>query len=161
MAFAATAGHDRFWPCCRAHQFSAFVGVTSFGFWSCLLYPIAGSLAVGMVGWLSEIGLSLTLPSSSIVHSFVAWPAWSGAIILGPRIGKFRQCKNPGSLPDNKHGIATLGCLISGSAWYGFNPGSVLAMDSDVPYGPSPHPRCSRGAISGTLVPDSLAANLT
>jgi Amt family ammonium transporter len=60
------------------------------------------------------------------------WAGLVGALILGPRIGKFYDGK-PQALPGHNLAIATLGCLILWIGWYGFNPGSVLAMNTTVP----------------------------
>ena len=70
---------------------------------------------------------------SSIVHSVGAWAGLIGAMLLGPRIGKFIDGK-PQAMPGHNMAIATLGALILWIGWYGFNPGSQLAMDQWVPY---------------------------
>jgi len=70
---------------------------------------------------------------SSVVHSFGAWAGLMGAILLGPRIGKFVD-GTPQAMPGHNQAIATLGCLILWLGWFGFNPGSVLAMNEQVPY---------------------------
>jgi Amt family ammonium transporter len=62
-----------------------------------------------------------------------AWAGLVGAILLGPRIGKFVGGKAQ-AIPGHNLAIATLGCLILWVGWYGFNPGSQLAMDAAVPY---------------------------
>jgi Amt family ammonium transporter len=67
------------------------------------------------------------------VHSFGAWSGLVGALILGPRIGKFMNDK-PQAIPGHNLAIATLGCLILWIGWYGFNPGSWLSMAPEVPY---------------------------
>jgi Amt family ammonium transporter len=56
-----------------------------------------------------------------------------GAVLLGPRIGKFAGGK-PQAIPGHNLGIATLGCLILWLGWFGFNPGSWLSMAPEVPY---------------------------
>jgi Amt family ammonium transporter len=56
-----------------------------------------------------------------------------GAVLLGPRIGKFSGGK-PQAIPGHNLGIATLGCLILWLGWFGFNPGSWLSMAPEVPY---------------------------
>ncbi|QEY32281.1 ammonium transporter [Synechococcus sp. RSCCF101] len=115
-----------------------------------ILYPISGSWQWNG-GWLSELGF-LDFAGSSIVHSFGAWAGLVGAMLLGPRIGKFADGK-PQALPGHNLAIATLGCLILWIGWYGFNPGSQLAMDSAVPYiAVTTTLGASGGAISGTLI---------
>ena len=54
-------------------------------------------------------------------------------MLLGPRIGKYSDGK-PQAMPGHNMAIATLGALVLWIGWYGFNPGSQLAMDQWVPY---------------------------
>ncbi len=95
------------------------------------IYPIAGSWQWNG-GWLSDLGF-VDFAGSSIVHSVGAWAGLVGAMLLGPRIGKFVDGK-PQAMPGHNMAIATLGALILWIGWYGFNPGSQLAMDQWVPY---------------------------
>ena len=95
------------------------------------IYPISGSWQWNG-GWLSELGF-IDFAGSSIVHSVGAWAGLVGAMLLGPRIGKFVGGK-PQAIPGHNMSIATLGALILWIGWYGFNPGSELAMDQYVPY---------------------------
>ncbi len=148
VAFAATAATIVSGLVAERIKFSAFVvfSLVLVG----LLYPIAGSWQWNG-GWLSEMGF-IDFAGSSIVHSFGAWAGLVGAIILGPRIGKFVNGKTQ-ALPGHSMAIATLGCLILWIGWYGFNPGSVLAMDQTVPYvAVTTTLGAAGGAISGTLV---------
>jgi len=98
-----------------------------------IVYPISGSWQwnVGQ-GWLNKLGF-IDFAGSTVVHSFGAWAGLTGAILLGPRIGKFVGGK-PQAMPGHNLAIATLGCLILWIGWYGFNPGSVLVMNQTVPY---------------------------
>lgn len=115
------------------------------------LYPISGSWQWNGDGWLSEMGF-IDFAGSSIVHSFGAWAGLVGTMLLGPRIGKFAGDK-PQALPGHNLAIATLGCLILWIGWYGFNPGSQLAMDQAVPYiAVTTTLGAAGGAISGTIV---------
>ena len=95
------------------------------------IYPIAGSWQWNG-GWLSEMGF-IDFAGSSIVHSVGAWAGLVGAALLGPRIGKYVGGKVQ-AIPGHNMSIATLGALILWIGWYGFNPGSQLAMDQWVPY---------------------------
>ncbi len=98
-----------------------------------ILYPISGSWQWNAgEGWLNKLGF-LDFAGSTVVHSFGAWTGLVGAMLLGPRIGKFVDGK-PQAIPGHNLAIATLGCLILWLGWYGFNPGSVLAMNETVPY---------------------------
>ncbi len=95
------------------------------------IYPISGSWQWNG-GWLSEIGF-VDFAGSSIVHSVGAWAGLVGAMLLGPRIGKFVN-GTAQAIPGHNMAIATLGALVLWIGWYGFNPGSQLAMDEWVPY---------------------------
>ncbi|MBV1904165.1 MAG: ammonium transporter [Marinosulfonomonas sp.] len=91
------------------------------------IYPIQASWKWGG-GFLNEAGF-LDFAGSTVVHSVGGWAALMGAIILGPRIGKYvdgRTIPMPGSnLP-----LATLGTFILWMGWFGFNGGSQLYMDT-------------------------------
>ncbi len=109
----ALAERIKLWP------FLAFVVVLT-GF----MYPISGSWQWGG-GWLSEMGFS-DFAGSTIVHSVGGWAALAGAIVLGPRLGKFKDGKvNP--MPGSNLALATLGTFILWLGWFGFNGGSQLA----------------------------------
>ncbi len=98
-----------------------------------VLYPISGSWQWNVgEGWLNQLGF-IDFAGSTVVHSFGAWAGLIGAILLGPRIGKFAGGK-PQAIPGHNLAIATLGCLILWLGWYGFNPGSWLSMAPEVPY---------------------------
>ena len=89
-----------------------------------ILYPISGSWQWGG-GWLSEAGFS-DFAGSTIVHSVGGWAALAGAIVLGPRLGKYKDGKvNP--MPGSNLALATLGTFILWLGWFGFNGGSQLA----------------------------------
>ena len=90
-----------------------------------VMYPISGSWQWGG-GWLSEAGFS-DFAGSTIVHSVGGWAALAGAIILGPRIGKYKDGKTV-PMPGSNLALATLGTFILWLGWFGFNGGSQLAM---------------------------------
>ena len=113
------------------------------------IYPIAGSWQWNG-GWLSELGF-IDFAGSSIVHSVGGWAGLVGAILLGPRIGKFVDGKAQ-AMPGHNMAIATLGALILWIGWYGFNPGSELAMDQYVAYvAVTTTLAAAGGAISATV----------
>ncbi|NNJ69326.1 MAG: ammonium transporter [Boseongicola sp.] len=88
------------------------------------MYPITGSWQWGG-GWLSEMGFS-DFAGSTIVHSVGGWAALAGAIVLGSRIGKYKDGKvHP--MPGSNLALATLGTFILWLGWFGFNGGSQLA----------------------------------
>ncbi|MDA9207551.1 ammonium transporter [Octadecabacter sp.] len=89
-----------------------------------IMYPITGSWQWGG-GWLSELGFS-DFAGSTVVHSVGGWAALAGAIVLGPRLGKYKDGKtNP--MPGSNLALATLGTFILWLGWFGFNGGSQLA----------------------------------
>ncbi|MEM9129497.1 MAG: ammonium transporter [Pseudomonadota bacterium] len=90
-----------------------------------IMYPISGSWQWGG-GWLSEAGFS-DFAGSTVVHSVGGWAALAGVIVLGPRLGKYKDGKvNP--MPGSNLALATLGTFILWLGWFGFNGGSQLAM---------------------------------
>jgi Amt family ammonium transporter len=110
----ALAERIKLWP------FLAFVVVLTG-----IMYPISGSWQWGG-GWLSEAGFS-DFAGSTVVHSVGGWAALAGVIVLGPRIGKYKDGKvHP--MPGSNLALATLGTFILWLGWFGFNGGSQLAM---------------------------------
>jgi len=114
------------------------------------IYPIAGSWKWNG-GWLDSLGF-VDFAGSSIVHSVGAWAGLVGAMLLGPRIGKYSDGK-PQAMLGHNMAIATLGALVLWIGWYGFNPGSQLAMDQWVPYvAVTTTLAAAAGAIGATIV---------
>ena len=109
----ALAERVKLWP------FLAFVAILTG-----VLYPISGSWQWGG-GWLSEAGFS-DFAGSTVVHSVGGWAALAGAIVLGPRIGKYKDGKTI-PMPGSNLALATLGMFILWLGWFGFNGGSQLA----------------------------------
>ena len=89
------------------------------------IYPLQASWKWGG-GFLDEMGF-LDFAGSTVVHSVGGWAALAGAIILGPRIGKYKDGKVV-PMPGANLPIATLGVFILWLGWFGFNGGSQLAM---------------------------------
>ncbi len=96
-----------------------------------LIYPIVVSWQWGG-GWLAERGFH-DFAGSTIVHSVGGWAALMGAIAMGPRIGKFDRNGKPRAIPGHSIPLAILGVFILFIGWFGFNPGSQLAADLEVP----------------------------
>jgi ammonium transporter, Amt family len=116
-----------------------------------IIYPIAGSWKWNASGWLNQLGF-IDFAGSTLVHTVGACAGIVGAMILGPRIGKYVDAK-PQAIPGHSVALATLGCLILWLGWYGFNPGSVLAMNETVPYvAVTTTLGAAGGGIAGTLV---------
>ena len=93
-----------------------------------LIYPIQASWKWGG-GFLDGMGF-LDFAGSTVVHSVGGWAALTGAIILGPRIGKYAKDGKVVPIPGSNLAIATLGVFILWMGWFGFNGGSQLAMGS-------------------------------
>lgn len=94
-----------------------------------LIYPIVGFWKWGG-GWLDTIGY-YDFAGSVIVHACGGFAALAGAIILGPRIGRFLKDgeEKYKKLGGHNLAMAALGVFILWVGWYGFNPGSQLAID--------------------------------
>ncbi len=90
-----------------------------------VMYPISGSWKWG-AGWLDAAGFN-DFAGSTIVHSVGGWAALAGAIILGPRLGKYGKDGRVTPLPGSNLALATLGTFILWLGWFGFNGGSQLA----------------------------------
>ena len=111
-----------------------------------LIYPVVGAWTWGG-GWLSEMGFQ-DFAGSTIVHSTGGWAALAGALVIGPRLGKFRSDGSVKSTPPSNVPIVTLGVFILWLGWFGFNGGSQLALGGAV----------DAVAMSNVLVNTNLAA---
>jgi Amt family ammonium transporter len=96
-----------------------------------LIYPIVVNWQWGG-GWLNQMGFQ-DFAGSTIVHSVGGWAALMGAIIVGPRLGKFGPDGKPRAIPGHNVMMAMTGVFILFVGWFGFNPGSQLAADVEVP----------------------------
>ena len=92
---------------------------------SALIYPIVGHWIWGG-GWLAEAGM-IDFAGSTVVHSVGGWAALAGALVLGPRIGKFNKDGSSNVIPGHNLALAALGVFILWFGWFGFNPGSTLS----------------------------------
>ena len=90
------------------------------------LYPIEASWQWGG-GWLKELGFS-DFAGSTLVHAAGASAALAGALVLGPRIGKYKDDGSVNPIPGSNMPLATLGTFILWLGWFGFNGGSQLAL---------------------------------
>ncbi len=90
-----------------------------------IIYPLQASWKWGG-GFLDEAGF-LDFAGSTVVHSVGGWAALTGALILGPRIGKYKDGRVI-PMPGSNLALATLGTFILWLGWFGFNGGSQLAM---------------------------------
>ena len=110
------------------------------------IYPIVGAWTWG-AGWLADMGFK-DFAGSTIVHSTGGWAALAGALVVGPRIGKFRKDGRVKSTPPSNVPAVTLGVFILWLGWFGFNGGSQLALASAL----------DAVAMSNVLVNTNLAA---
>jgi Amt family ammonium transporter len=102
-------------------------------FISMFVYPIYGNWVWGG-GWLSQLGANFHLghgmvdfAGSSVVHLVGGMAALAGAIIIGPRIGKFNADGTANTIPGHNIPMALAGTFILALGWFGFNPGSTMA----------------------------------
>ncbi len=117
-------------------KWSSFV---IYGFFvSIIIYPIYGNWAWGG-GWLSQLGTTgpigkdspfgagyIDFAGSGVVHAVGGWTALAGALILGPRLGKYNRDGSSNPVPGHNMVIAIMGTIILAFGWFGFNPGSTL-----------------------------------
>ena len=97
---------------------------------SLFIYPIAGKWAWGG-GWLADLNFH-DFAGSTVVHSVGGWLALTGAIVLGPRLGKYGPDGKPRALPGHNIAFAAVGVLVLWIGWFGFNPGSTVAGNGDI-----------------------------
>jgi ammonium transporter, Amt family len=102
-------------------------------FMSMFIYPIFGNWVWGG-GWLAQLGSQFGIghghvdfAGSSVVHLVGGVAALAGAIVLGPRIGKYTKDGKVNSIPGHHMPMAILGVFILAFGWFGFNAGSTLA----------------------------------
>ncbi|HVU94928.1 MAG TPA: ammonium transporter [Puia sp.] len=112
-------------------KFKSFV---VYGFFiSMFVYPIFGNWVWGG-GWLAQLGTNFGLghghvdfAGSSVVHEVGGVAALAGAIVIGPRIGKYGKDGSVNTIPGHNIPMAIIGTFILAFGWFGFNPGSTLA----------------------------------
>ena len=94
-----------------------------------VIYPIGGHWIWGG-GWLATLSVPFAdFAGSTVVHCIGGWAALAGVIVLGPRIGKYGPTARLNAIPGHNMTSATLGALILWLGWFGFNPGSTMAVD--------------------------------
>lgn len=89
-----------------------------------IIYPIVGHWIWGG-GWLAKIGM-WDFAGSTVVHSVGGWAALAGVILLGSRIGKYKEGR-VNAIPGHSMTSATIGAIVLWLGWFGFNPGSTMA----------------------------------
>ena len=113
-----------------------FIGYLAYSVFICaFIYPVFGSWAWGSLldgsGWLENLGF-VDFAGSTVVHSVGGWLALAGAIVLGPRIGKYGPDGKPKAIPGHNISLAALGVFILWFGWFGFNPGSTTTGDGSI-----------------------------
>ncbi len=149
VAFAGTAATIVSGAVAERIQFRSFMIFSSllvaFG------YSITGHWVWSKTGWLGNFGF-FDFAGSTVVHSVGGWAALVGAYLLGPRQGKYLEDGRMIGIPAHNMGIATLGGLILWIGWFGFNAGSELAANLNVPYiAVTTNLSAAAGAIAATI----------
>jgi len=132
LVFMDTAGTIVTGAMAERWKFSAFI-VYSF-FMAGFLYPLFGNWAWGG-GWLAHLGTSslslghgyVDFAGSGVVHAVGGLSALAGAIVIGPRLGKYNKDGTANTIPGHSLVLAILGVFILLFGWLGFNAGSTLA----------------------------------
>ena len=93
-----------------------------------IIYPIVGHWVWGG-GWLSDMGF-MDFAGDAVVHSLGGWGALSGALILGPRIGKYGKDGKAKAIPGHSMSLAVIGLFVLWLGWFGFNPGSTMSFQN-------------------------------
>jgi Amt family ammonium transporter len=108
-------------------KFSAYLVYSVFI--TAIIYPVSGHWIWSSNGWLAQLGFH-DFAGSTVVHSVGAWAGLAGALLVGPRIGKYIKVDGKTSvkaIPGHNIPLAALGVFILWFGWYGFNPGSTLS----------------------------------
>ena len=140
LVFAATAATIVSGAMAERTQFKSYLIYSVFI--TGIIYPVVGHWVWGG-GWLADVGMS-DFAGSTVVHSTGGWLALTGAIVLGPRIGKYDGDGNPRPIAGHNLPLAALGVFILWLGWFGFNPGSQMGADA--------------AAISSIAITTNLAA---
>jgi Amt family ammonium transporter len=129
LVFAATAATIVSGAMAERTKFVSYLVYSAFI--TLIIYPISGHWVWGG-GWLASLEIPFhDFAGSTVVHSVGGWLALTGALILGPRIGKYKNGKVY-AIPGHSLLIAALGVFILWLGWFGFNPGSTLSLSDPV-----------------------------
>ncbi|WP_349632304.1 ammonium transporter [Desulfuromonas sp. CSMB_57] len=133
VVFAATAATIISGAVAERTKFSAYLVYSALV--SAIIYPISGSWAWGGLfhggGWLENLGF-IDFAGSTVVHSVGGWLALAGAIVVGPRLGKYDKAGRVKPIPGHNIPLAALGVFLLWFGWYGFNPGSTTVGDTSI-----------------------------
>ena len=104
-----------------------------YGLWIALPYCLYANWVWGG-GWLAQMGVNWGLghgavdfAGSGVVHGMGGFIGLAGAMVLGPRIGKYTKDGKPQAIPGHNIPMVVLGTFILAFGWFGFNPGSTLS----------------------------------
>ena len=133
VVFAATAATIVSGAMAERTKFTSYLMYTVF--LTAIVYPVFGSWAWGSLykggGWLEGLGF-IDFAGSTVVHSVGGWAALAGAIVLGPRLGRYGKDGTPRAMPGHNLVFATLGVFLLWFGWFGFNAGSTTAAGTDI-----------------------------
>ena len=90
-----------------------------------VMYPLVANWVWNPNGWLALRGFN-DFAGSAAVHAMGGFSALAAAIVLGPRIGKYRKNGEVNAIPGHNLPLAAIGAFILWFGWFGFNPGSTL-----------------------------------
>ncbi|KAG2488753.1 hypothetical protein HYH03_012751 [Edaphochlamys debaryana] len=151
-AFCATAATIPAGSVAERCNFNAYLAYSVFisGF----LYPVAAHWVWSVEGWLGygkrEDPLwgsgAIDFAGSGVVHMLGGMAGLAGAILLGPRMGRFDADGKPADLPGHSAVLVVLGTVLLWFGWYGFNPASTLFIDTGLTAAVA-----SRAAVTTTL----------
>ena len=111
-----------------------------------VIYPISGSWVWNAGGWLAQLGFT-DFAGSTVVHSLGGWASLVAAVMVGPRIGKYNSDGTTNAIQGHSLMLGALGVFILWMGWFGFNPGSQLAISGD-----------NAIAVAGIFITTNLAA---
>ncbi|PNH03009.1 Ammonium transporter 1 member 2 [Tetrabaena socialis] len=157
-AFAATATTIPAGAVAERFNFNAYLGYSIFisGF----VYPVVAHWAWCYTGW-ANYGAILSpvfnagyidFAGSGVIHMVGGLAGLVGAVMVGPRLGRFDADGNPVDMPGHSAILVVLGTVLLWFGWYGFNPTSVLYLDYSQGAGRSTFATvCGRAAVTTTL----------
>ena len=153
-AFSAAAATIVSGSVAERTAFQAYLGYSFF--LTAFVYPVVVHWVWDTSGWLSAFKTTgdgamystgmIDFAGSGVVHMTGGFAGLMGAIIVGPRIGRFAEDGRPVAMPGHNASLVVLGTFILWVGWYGFNPGSMLAI-----VGEASKEVVARAAVTTTL----------
>jgi len=152
--FAATAATIVSGAVAERVRFSGYLlfSVVITGF----IYPVSGAWFWGGLfngsGFMESLGF-IDYAGSTVVHSVGGWAALAGALVVGPRVGKYAEDGSPRNMPGHSLPLAALGVFILWFGWFGFNAGSTTAGTTDIALiATNTFVAAGAGAVGGMMV---------